>query len=318
MMNALAVSTHWIAYRHADGSAMADEINSAGFQSVELGYDTRPELVPGIRAALADGRITCDSVHNTCPVPDGFAKGHPEWFLLASTDATERQAAIHHTLQTARFAASIGARIVVCHAGNVQMPRFTAKLARLYTRGKKETPRYDRLRAKASAARQAAARPHFSALCQALDELLPGMEQCGIVLAFENLPSLEAMPTAEEQAELFARFPSPCLQYWHDFGHGQILQNLGIAPNLSRLRRFADRTAGVHIHDTNDASDSHTMPPLPGGVAWAPATALLQPDWTLVLEPATATPSELVQHAHQFIQQNLLSALANGKSVRTG
>ena len=305
-MSALAVSTHWIAFRHDDGSALADEINSAGFQAVELGYDTRPELVPGLRAACADGRIRCASVHNTCPVPDGIPKGHPEWFLLASLDPAEQQAAIHHTLNSARFAASIGARTVVTHAGNVQMRAFTPKLSRCYTHGKCGTARYDRLRAKANAARQVAAPRHFDALCKALDSLLPELEKIQVTIALENLPSLEAIPTIEEQAELFHRFPSPCLQYWHDFGHGQILQNLGIAPSLSRLRRFGNRTAGVHIHDTDSVSDSHSMPPLEGGVAWEHVVPLIQPEWTLVLEPAIATPLESLQQARRFLQ-NLLS-----------
>lgn len=304
-MPTLAISTHWIAYRHDNGEALVDEMLAAGFQAVELGYDTRHELVPGLCAAISAGRIACNSVHNTCPLPEGITHGHPELFLLASTDPNEQQAAIYHTRSTIAFAASIGARTIVSHAGNVAMRPYTPKLTKLALQGKRDTRRYDRLRAKAHAARAQYAPAHFDALCRAIERLLPDLEKHQVVLAFENLPSLEAIPTLEEQQALFTRFSSPHLQYWHDFGHGQVLQQLGIAPHLARLRRFRDRTAGVHIHDTNGISDMHGMPPLPQGIAWEAALSLVQPEWTLVLEPAPGTSTEAVQQACCFLSAHI-------------
>jgi sugar phosphate isomerase/epimerase len=301
-MTNLSVSTHWIAPDHANGSAMIEEINQAGFSSVELGYDTLPALVPGIKQAVAEKRISVRSLHNFCPVPDCFTKGHPELFSLASLDPDERQSAVYHTKRTLAFAAEIGAEVVVTHAGNVTMPRFTEKLAKQYAHGKLDTPRYDRLRSKAYFARKTPASAHFSALCLSIEELLPEMENLRIKLAFENLPSVEAIPTPEEQTQLFERFPSPFLCYWHDFGHAQIMQHLQIAPHFARLQRFHMRTAGVHIHDTTAIEDSHQMPPLEGGVHWHIPRDLIDPNWCLVLEPKPGTSVESVQSAARFIE----------------
>ena len=299
----LAVSTHWIAHRHADGSAMIDEINQAGFDTVELGYDTLPALVPGIREAVSGKRIRCRSLHNFCPVPESIAQGHPELFSLASLDPNERQSAVYHTTRTLQFAAEIGAEAVVSHAGNIGMRRFTEKLTKLHRRGKHETPRYDRLRGKAAFSRHPPAHIHFSALCLSIEELLPEMEDLKVKLALENLPSLEAIPSIEEQESLFAKFSSPLLCYWHDFGHAQILQNLRIAPHFARLQRFHARTAGLHIHDTTGTDDAHLMPPAPHGIHWDVPRHLINPDWCLVLEPASGTPVEQVQSATKFIQE---------------
>jgi sugar phosphate isomerase/epimerase len=296
----LAVSSHWIAYRHVDGNAMADEINEAGFDTVELGYDTPPQWVPGIQQAVTEKRIRCRSLHNFCPVPEGIAKGHPESFSLSALQSGERQSAVYHTRQTIAFAATIGAETVVSHAGNIAMRPFTPRLVKHYNH--KDTPRYDRLRAKAALTRRPLSQPHMHALCLSIEELLPDLESRRIKLAFENLPSLEAIPSLDEQAFLFQRFPSPHLCYWHDFGHAQILQNLQIAPHFTRLQRFQSRTAGMHIHDTTATEDAHTMPPLAGGIHWEATQKLIHPSWCLVLEPAPGTPVEAVQKARDYLE----------------
>ena len=43
---------------------MIDEVLELGFDAVELGYDTRLELVEGIQARVAEGAVRIDSVHN--------------------------------------------------------------------------------------------------------------------------------------------------------------------------------------------------------------------------------------------------------------
>ena len=302
-MKRFSVSTHWLAHLHDDGSAMMDEINAAGFTNVELGYDTLPHLIPGIEKAISEKRVTCNSLHNFCPVPAGFEKGHPELFSLSALDTGDRQSAVYHTRRTIEFAARIGAKAVVAHAGNVFMPRFTEKLTKLFLRKKTETPRYDRLRIKADAARKTPALAHFSALCLSVEELLPDLESMQIQLAFENLPSFEAIPSIEEQTTLFEKFPSPYLCYWHDFGHAQVIQNLRLAPHFHRLQRFRGRTAGVHIHDTPGIDDAHSMPPVPDGIHWNLAKDLIDPTWCLVLEPRPGTPVEEVQAATHFLKE---------------
>lgn len=302
-MNPIAVSTHWLAARHTDGSQLADEMNHIGFTAVELGYDTLPSLVPGLISAMQDKRLSCRSIHNFCPVPDGFDQGHPELFTLASLDPGDRQSAVYHTKKSIAFAAQIGAEVVVSHAGNIGMRPFTKKLVKRFERGHRQTARFDRLRFQAAAARRPPAQIHFNALCVSVEELIPELETHNIKLAFENLPSIEAMMTIEEQAELFEKFPSPHLCYWHDFGHAQVLQLLRMEPHFLRLKRFKDRLAGYHIHDTAGPYDAHIMPPTENGIHWQVAKPLIRPDCCMVLEPAPQTAPNEIQSAMKYLNK---------------
>ena len=84
---------------------MVEEILSLGFDHLELGYDLRMDLVPGLQKMVQERAVKVDSVHNFCPVPIGAPRGHPELYTLASTDRKIREGAIHHTSKTIRFAA---------------------------------------------------------------------------------------------------------------------------------------------------------------------------------------------------------------------
>ena len=83
-----ALTTRWNAGRHTDGEALIEEILGMGFRHVELGYDLRRDLVPGVMKMVEKGAVKVDSVHNYCPVPMGAPYGHPELFTLADRDAT--------------------------------------------------------------------------------------------------------------------------------------------------------------------------------------------------------------------------------------
>ena len=87
----LSLSTRWNAGRHQSGQALIEEILELGLGIVELGYDLRAELIPGVKAMVASGAVRVDSVHNFCPVPIGAPRPHPELYTPASPDRRERE-----------------------------------------------------------------------------------------------------------------------------------------------------------------------------------------------------------------------------------
>ena len=273
---------------------MIQEILDLGFRRVELGYDLTLDLVPGVRDMVNRREVIVDSVHNFCPVPLGAPQGHPELFQLASLDARERDSAIRHTMASAEFAAELGARTVVVHAGNVVIRRLTGKLLDRAGKGEQHTPRYDRLKMKLMTRRERRARRHMDALSSALDALLPKVEPLGIRIALENLPSWESIPTETEMMTLLERFPSPALAYWHDIGHARVRENLGLISASHWLKRLAPRLAGFHIHDVNFPAHDHLMPPL-GDIDFTAFKDFLTSDIVAVLEPAPATPESDIQ-----------------------
>lgn len=285
-----SISTRWNAFRHDDGERLGAEILTLGLSRVELGYDTRPELVPGLKAMFRRGELTCSSVHNFCPVPTGAPQGHPELFSLSSRNETERGLAVRYSQMTIEFAAELGVRIVIAHAGNVAMRPLTRKLIAMHVKDRQDSPGYQRLRLKLIARRQRLAPPHLEALYRSLDALLPVLVSSGTTLALENLPSGEAIPTTGEMSEILRRFAGSPIRCWHDIGHGRILQNLGLEPHLFSLRKLAPHTVGLHIHDVMPPASDHRMPPR-GEVPFAQFAGIAGNIVNLVIEPSPDTPA---------------------------
>jgi sugar phosphate isomerase/epimerase len=286
-----ALSTHWNSRRHTRGELLIEEILQLGFTRVELGYDLRQEQVPGVVAMIRNGSVRVDSVHNFCPVPLGAARGHPELWTLAARDERERENAIRHTISTIRFAAEIGARIVVTHAGNVDMPLISPDLFDLCLANRQYSPEYERLRLKLQEQRDRKAPKQFEVLIHSLERLIPVLDETGVTLAIENLPTWEAFPTELEFEEIKRRIPSPRIAYWHDIGHGQIRQNVGFINHERWLDRLWPYLVGMHVHDVVPPVTDHVMPPK-GGIDFSRFQRFAVSDRVYVIEPSSRAPVE--------------------------
>jgi sugar phosphate isomerase/epimerase len=296
-----ALSTHWNAARHAHGEALIEEILGLGFTRVELGYDLRMELVPGVKAMVAQGAIKVDSLHNICPVPLGAARGHPEIYTLASPEPRERQQAVHYTGQTLRFAAEVGAQVVVTHAGNVEMTHYSHDLFDLALAGQSYTPRFEKLKLKLLEQREKHVARQLEFLYQGLEQMIPVIQETGVKLAIENLPTWEAIPTELELEGLFRRFGDEHIRYWHDLGHGQIRQNLGFINHERWLERLQPHLAGMHIHDVAPPATDHVMPPH-GQIDFNRFQRFGISDILRVIEPSSRTPAAEVTEGLAFLK----------------
>ena len=257
-----AISTRWNASRHEDGEALVDEILEAGADQIELGYDTRVELLPGITKALQEDRISVSSVHNYCPVPLGASKGHPELWTFASPQTKTHELAVQHTLRTMQFAQEIGAGIIVIHCGYARVGRIgSADLMDLIDRNLQNSDSYERKYTKFLKKRAKAHRKPLDQIRRALEYLLPIADGLGVQLGLENLPTLEAVPNEEEMGLLLKEFQSPSLKYWHDIGHAQIRENLGYIDHLEVLENMRPALGGMHLHDVANRLQDHVMPP---------------------------------------------------------
>jgi len=298
-----ALSTRWNVYRHEIGEPLIDEIRTLGFEAVELSYDLRPELAPGIRRKVADGTIRVLSVHNYCPIPVGFLRGHPELYSLSSLESGERRSAVVNTEKTIRFAAETGARAVVAHAGNVHMRRQSRRLIEMLEAGQRHTARYDKRLMKLQLQRDRKAPRHLDAWRRSIDELLPVLADTGVRLGFENLPSWEAIPTEVEARDLLDALDAPQVGVWHDIGHGRIRQNLGLINQQFWLERLAPRLVGMHIHDVRPPADDHAVPGT-GEIDFAPFAAVARECPVRVFEFMAGTPPEAVRAGLDHVRQH--------------
>ena len=297
----LAISTRWNAGRHASGEAMLEEVLALGLDRAELGYDLRAELIPGVKAMVAAKAIRIDSVHNFCPVPIGAPRPHPELYTPASGDRREREYAVTHISRTLRFAAEVGARVAVCHSGNVDMPKHSFDLVRMAARGEQFTETYENLKLKAQIARDKKAPKQIDYLAESLEKLVPVVKETGVQLALENLPTWEAIPTELEAEKLMKRFHGAGIRLWWDVGHAQIRENLGFI-NASRwLRRLAPFIAGMHVHDVIPPGQDHVMPPA-GKVDFPALAEIARMDMVRVLEPAPDTATDQIVRAIEYLR----------------
>jgi sugar phosphate isomerase/epimerase len=291
-----AITTRWNASRHASGETMIEEILALGIRRLELGYDTRVDLLPGIQAMQDSGSVEIHSVHNYCPVPMGAPRGHPELWTFCDLDRRNHEMAVQHTLRTMQFASEIGAKIVVIHCGYAVLKRVnTRDLMQLIQLNQKNSPRYERAWMHLMKEREKRAGKHLEQLYRAIEVLLPACEELQVQLGLENLPTYEAVPNEHEMELLLTHFRSPWIKYWHDLGHAQIRENLGLINHLRWLERLGPALGGMHIHDVARQLMDHVMPP-DGDLGLERYKPFIRDDIPLVLEPSSrATPEEVAQ-----------------------
>jgi sugar phosphate isomerase/epimerase len=253
-----------------------------------------------VKALVAARAVRIDSVHNFCPVPVGAPRPHPT-LHAGLPDRREREFAVHHISRTLRFAAEVGAKVVVCHSGNVDGPKYSFDLVRLAARGEQFGEPYENLKLKAQLARDKKAPRQIEYLAESLEKLVPVVQETGVQLALENLPTWEAIPSELESEKLMKRFQAAGIRLWWDIGHAQIRENLGFI-NASRwLKRLVPHVAGFHVHDVAPPGQDHLMPPR-GKVDFPALAEFVRPDKVLVLEPSPDTETAHIVRAIEYLR----------------
>lgn len=297
----LAISTRWNASRHTSGQALIEEILRLGFGQIELGYDLRVDLVPGVLEMVRSNRIRVVSLHNYCPLPTGAPRAHPEIYLFTDEDSRMREYAVQHTSRTLRFAAEVGANVVVAHAGHVSGIRFSRELIALCHQGRQHSPEYERLLQKGRLARDHKAGKYLGFLNECLERLFPVLDETGVTLALELLPTWEAVPSEFEMEKLLKEHGSQRIACWYDIGHAQIRENLGFVNTARWRERLEPWIAGVHIHDVKRPAQDHLMPP-DGEIDFAYLKSIARKPVPLVLEPSPDTPAERIVRAAEYLR----------------
>ena len=193
--------------------------------------------------------------------------------------------------------------MVVCHSGNVDMPKFSFDLLRMAARGEQYGEPYENLKLKAQITRDKKAPRQIEYLTESLGKLALVVKETGVQLALENLPTWEALPSELEAEQLMKRFHADGIRLWWDIGHAQVRENLGFI-NASRwLRRLAPFLAGMHIHDVEPPGQDHLMPPR-GKVDFPALADVAKMDMVRVLEPAPDTEADQIVRAVAYLRES--------------
>jgi len=241
---------------------MLNEIRTLGFEYTELGHATRVSLLEGIQQAVAAGEIKISSLHNFCPVPPGMSGPAPDCYLPSSRSDRERASAVRHTLRTIDCAASLGAKAVVLHLGRVEMRDYMPRLLRRYAGKGGFDLKFQRLREKAIERRARKCQPYLDRVFRTLEAIVPRAKAAGVTLGMETRLGIEGIPSDDEAGEILRRFGSDAVGYWHDVGHAQVKENLGVTNHEALLGRFRGRTIGMHLQDVAPPAFDHRPPGL--------------------------------------------------------
>ena len=287
-------STCWNSHRHTDGRAMLREICELDFEYVELSHGISISLMPGIFEAVNAGEIRISSLHNFCPLPMGITRAAPNLYEFSAEKDFERELAIRYTLKTFEFAEQLKAKAVVLHLGSIELKDYTGRLCDILERDEKPSPKFEKLRAEAVARREAVKGKFIAHMYDTLRKLLPDAEKRGLKLGCENRQALEEIPLESDFALFFRDFASPSVAYWHDFGHAQIKENLGLIQHLTHLESLASRVAGFHIHDVQYPYRDHAAPGT-GVIDFAKFKQFIKPEHIKVFELSPGLSVEAVK-----------------------
>ena len=255
-----SLSTSWNSVLHEKGADIINEVKGLGFDTVELDFALEPKVVNEILDLKDKGLIKVSSLHNICPLPEGVEpdEASPDYYSMASLDEKERRLAVEAAKNTIDYAKKFSARAIVLHAGRVQIKDRTRELASLAG----DRKRFDALRREMIRERDEKKGGYLDSVFKSLDELVPYAEQMEVALGLENRYYYREIPLIEELEEIFERFGAGSLQYWHDVGHAEVFERLGLARHKDFLNKFSDRLIGIHLHDIIGLVTDHRVPGL--------------------------------------------------------
>lgn len=276
---------------------MLREIRDLGFQFSELSHGIRVSLLPGILEAVDAGEIRISTLHNFCPLPMGVNHAAPNIFKFSSPDPRERESAYKHSLKTIELAQRVGARLVVLHMGDVEMKEYTDKLVDMVGDGKRETPKYEKICGEMIEKREQKKDMAVKLSLDMLRRLAEKAGEAGVMLGIENREACEEIPFETEFSQWLDLFPADVVRYWHDCGHAQIKEHLGLISHEFHLAGMADRLAGFHIHDVEYPGRDHRRPGS-GCINWASLRPMVRPEHIKVLEfSPSLTPEDVLKGA---------------------
>ncbi len=279
---------------------MLREMASLGFDYAELSHGIRITLVPGILKAVEEGVIKISSTHNFCPLPTGITQAATNLFEPSALDPREHEQWVRQTKRSLDFASQVGARVLVLHLGSVPFPWFNpGRKIHAYAEahpGERliEDKKYCTLRDNALVKLLRKMPPYWARVKESLEEIRAHAVEKKIRLGLENRERFEELPVDDDFQDLFASLSQPnTAGYWHDTGHAQLKENLGLINHREQLEKNARSLVGFHLHDVADGEDH--QPIGSGMVNFKMVSSFWKPEHTLVLEFSPRLTTEEVK-----------------------
>ncbi|MSQ61530.1 MAG: sugar phosphate isomerase/epimerase [Dehalococcoidia bacterium] len=293
----LSLSTMWSQQsRFANLTDFVARAKDLGYTHVELSYIVRESGIEEVRGT----GIQVSSLHAPAPLID--LGGRRNFDLnLASLDEEERSAAVVQTIRTLEVAVDFGARAIVVHIGAIEGAAPAAN-ARLRHAVKEAEPLAERDFALRDfiAVRAAGKAAHMAAAHRTVAELAEHARRLGVTLGLETRLHCHEIPNPDEAWALIEGYPPEVVGYWHDVGHAEVQDRLGVVPLRRWLDELGHRCVGAHLHDVDGIVD-HRAPG--GGTAdWEYIARNLPDNAIRTFEINQSIPDDAIAAAIPFLR----------------
>jgi sugar phosphate isomerase/epimerase len=253
----LSISTAWMD-EYTDIGSWLFRVKELGFDAVEFSYKITEKQLKEAEPVLRHLGLGVSSIHNFCPVPnDGPTPRHlSNYYRLSSIDEQERQLAVKWTNIAIDTAEHLGAGVVVIHAGTLDFEDVRSpRLFDLYVGGNKDMDAFRKERKRILGLREEKKRPYIAALEQSLNEVTGYSRQKDIKIGLETRYYPIEIPNFDEIGYFLGLFGADRMGYWHDVGHAEINERLGIRPHADYLNAYKGRLIGAHLHGVKVTKD---------------------------------------------------------------
>lgn len=288
---------------------MVKEMADLGFDRIELSHGIRITLVPGILRAVQEGIVSISSTHNFCPLPTGITQAAPNLFQPSSAEYREHELWLRHTRRSIDFAVQVSSTVLVCHLGSVNFlwlnpaVRLSAYARRHPHAGIPNEPRYQARLERARDKLKKRMGPYWERTKDGVSELLDYAKERGVRIGVENREKLDELPLDDDLVDYFSGLPEGASAgYWHDTGHADIKQSMGLINHRSQLENLASRIIGFHLHDVNAAGQDHQAVGS-GHVDFKMISSFWRPEHVLVIELSPRVPVQGVRDSLERLKQ---------------
>lgn len=299
----LALSSAWFKTGKSSLGDIFALLVGSGFRAFELNHVVHPvdlDELAGLRERYGFDIV---SLHNVCsPLQQPLQPDDRYGDHLASLDELERRQSESHLMSTAEAALRLGAGAVVVHAGSVPAAKCDPQyeeLRRACVSGELDSATATRAMRPRYIRRKEMAKPHLERLLKSLSAVCPRFPS--LKFGLECRYHFYSLPDIDEMGYLLDALDLDNVGYWHDCGHAQVQENLGLCRHVEWLERYENRLMGVHLHGMGDVLHDHYAP-APGNMPYEMIGRYLRGDTILVLELAGFNDLDSITAGRDYLE----------------